>query len=199
MTPPVTVKPPPPAVATPKPGPTPDNPVVPDLPHAKYDPAIDEDSFAGTLSEEYPEPRKLDGKIASYLKFVSPKGDYIGGGKNRAYDLSVGATPPRLNGTSNLIAGAGPWGLSFVAPGGTKLKVGKYLGATRSPFQDANKPGLSVSGDGRGSNTLTGSFAVWQLEVVDDKVVALAVDFLQRSEGKGPPLLGRLRYKSKYE
>lgn len=193
-------KPPPPA-EVPKPGPTRDNPVTPALPHAKYDPTIDEKSFAGILAEEYPEPRKLAGKVTSYLKFVSPKGDYVGGGTNRAYDLSAGtAFTPRHNGNRGVTARAGPWGIDFAAPGGAETpSVGKYPGAMRFPFQDADKPGLSFYGDGRGNNFITGSFAVWQLDIEDGEVVALAVDFLQRSDGRGPPLLGRLRYKSKYE
>jgi len=192
-------KPPPPAEA-PKSGPTRDNPMTPDFPHSKYDPAIDVESFAGILSEKYPEPRRLAGKITSYLKFVSPEGDYVGGGKNRAYDLSARATPPWPNGDGGVTAMAGPWGIVFAAPlGAEALPVGKYFEAMRSPFREGSKPGLSFSGDGRGNNKLTGSFAVWQLDIVNGEVIALAADFLQRSEGKGPPLLGRLRYKSKYE
>jgi len=42
------------------------------------------------------------------------------------------------------------------------LVPGTYLNATRYPFQAANVPGLDVSGEGRGSNTLTGQFTIVQ-------------------------------------
>jgi hypothetical protein len=52
------------------------------------------------------------------------------------------------------------------------------------PFQGSDQPGLSVSGDGRGCNTLTGRFEV--LEAVyrsSGDVVSFAADFEQHCEG----------------
>lgn len=53
--------------------------------------------------------------------------------------------------------------------------------------------------NGRGSNKLAGEFVVWELEVADGRIVRLAVDFVQRSEEVGPPLVGRLRVNSGFE
>jgi hypothetical protein len=51
--------------------------------------------------------------------------------------------------------------LSFDAPGNQPLVVGTYAGATRYPFNEAT-PGLSIFGNGRGCNTVTGTFTVTQ-------------------------------------
>ena len=52
------------------------------------------------------------------------------------------------------------WYLEFMAPQGATLVPGTYNNAGRAGFQPATQPGLDVNGDGRGSNTLTGSFIV---------------------------------------
>lgn len=76
------------------------------------------------------------------------------------------------------------WYLDFAAPSGVPLSVGSYLGATRWPFQDAEKPGLSFSGNGRGNNRLTGMFNVLEVEYSPaGEVASFAADFLQYDEG----------------
>src|SRR5439155_1363081 len=52
------------------------------------------------------------------------------------------------------------WSTDFAAPDGATLVPGTYEGAVRFPFQGPGQPGLDISGDGRGSNTLTGRFTV---------------------------------------
>ena len=44
--------------------------------------------------------------------------------------------------------------------------------------------------------TLDGEFVIWELEINGEQIMRLAVDFTQRSEGKGPPLRGKLRINS---
>ena len=50
--------------------------------------------------------------------------------------------------------------LDFAAPNNQTVTVGTYRGATRFPFPAPTEPGLDVSFDGFGCNTLTGSFTV---------------------------------------
>lgn len=54
------------------------------------------------------------------------------------------------------------WYLDIAAPQGQTLTPGTYTGATRYPFQAADKRGLSFDGQRPGRNTLTGSFTVQQ-------------------------------------
>ena len=75
------------------------------------------------------------------------------------------------------------------------LTVGAYAGAARYPFQAANQPGLSVVGDGRGCNMLTGSFQVLQLTLGPNNTVAsFDATFEQHCEGAAPALRGEIRY-----
>jgi VCBS repeat-containing protein len=56
-------------------------------------------------------------------------------------------------------------------------------------------PGLNVSGNGRGSNTLTGNFTVTQaLYAADGKVLRFAASFEQHSEGLAPALTGEIKF-----
>jgi hypothetical protein len=76
------------------------------------------------------------------------------------------------------------WYLDFSAPHNAPLVVGTYQGATRWPFQATTAPGLSFSGNGRGNNTLTGSFNVHEISYgADGTVLSFAVDFVQYDEG----------------
>ena len=90
------------------------------------------------------------------------------------------------------------WSVDLAAPYDAELSVGAYEGATRFPFQQPFEPGLSVYGEGRGCNTLTGRFDV--LEAVYDpqtgSVLSFAADFEQHCEGMAPALLGAIRYDS---
>jgi hypothetical protein len=53
------------------------------------------------------------------------------------------------------------WDLDLAAPSGQALTAGTtYANATRYPFQAPTAPGLSLFGNGRGCNQVTGSFAV---------------------------------------
>src|ERR1041385_3842107 len=94
----------------------------------------------------------------------SPQGDYIGAGQNYYYtpaDGTFSANKNYDNGVSVSFSNSGHnWWLDFAAPGNALLTPGTYSGAVRFPFQASTQPGLSVAGDGRGSNTLTGSFTV---------------------------------------
>ena len=89
------------------------------------------------------------------------------------------------------------WSLDFAAPGDAVLVPGLYAGATRWPFQSVSNPGLSLSGDGRGCNTLTGHFEVLAAAYgLSGEVLSFAADFVQNCEGFMPPLTGEIRFNS---
>ncbi|MBL8483972.1 MAG: PEP-CTERM sorting domain-containing protein [Rhodocyclaceae bacterium] len=76
------------------------------------------------------------------------------------------------------------WYLDFSAPFDAPLAVGIYQGATRWPFQAATEPGLDFSGNGRGNNTLTGSYNVLEVAYgASGAVESFAADFIQYDEG----------------
>jgi hypothetical protein len=91
-----------------------------------------------------------------------------------------------------------PFNVSLAAPHNQLLQVGHYSGATRFPFHK-DGPGLSVTGDGRGCNKLTGSFDILEIEYgPDGQPVRLAADFIQTSEGNPPrSFRGSVRFHSR--
>jgi hypothetical protein len=137
------------------------------------------------------------------LKYISTSGDYIGQGITQTLKASSGATVT-VSGTagSASVSVTDPgnwWYLDFAAPGGSPLAPGSYPDAARYPFNSPMSPGLSMSGNGRGCNTLKGWFRVLEYQVDGSGTVSkLAIDFVQNCEVTGPPLYGSIRYKSDY-
>ena len=143
---------------------------------------------------------QLLGGTVTELKLLSQPGDPIGLGLN--YDF----TP--LNGTFSSViplpfSPTGPLDVSFAFTGnqlGTFADVAfaapnhdalisgaTYLNAARYLSQMSNQPGLNVDLDGRGLNTLTGSFTV--LEAVygpDQKIQHFGATFVQ-DQSPAPP------------
>ncbi len=112
-------------------------------------------------------PAQAQAVATGSLSFSGDQGDYISGGRAYAYSteakdqLTVNGSEDR-NHIAVSVSGLNSdwWTLDLAAPSGTGLAAGTYDGATRYPFQGANAPGLDLSGNGRGCNTLTGTFTV---------------------------------------
>ncbi|MEV7076354.1 hypothetical protein ACIQJT_26575 [Streptomyces sp. NPDC091972] len=132
--------------------------------------------------------------------FSGDEDDYISGGRSYAYAT---ASQDRMNvsGSSDngvvtvSVDGANGdwWTLDLAAPSGKALTPGTYTGATRYPFNDAPEPGLSLSGNGRGCNQLTGTFTVSAVEFGPQGYVKkLDADFVQHCEGGTPAARGEV-------
>ncbi|MEU1086640.1 hypothetical protein ABZ401_07345 [Streptomyces sp. NPDC005892] len=128
---------------------------------------------------------------AGTFGFSGDEGDYISQGQSYAYDtasddhLDVSANADN-SGVSLSVDGANGdwWYLNLAAPSGTTLAPGTYTGATRDPFQDPSDPGLSLYGNGRGCNTLTGTFTIEDVEFGPlGYVKTLDATFEQHCEG----------------
>lgn len=145
---------------------------------------------------------------STFLEMNSPQGDYIGGGVNRYYTESHGSfsaqqtywgNPEYRNNSITLnFSGSGDWwSLDFSTHAlNIDLGLGTY-DAMRFPFELAGFAGLSVSGNGRGCNTLRGSFTVLDLAWgIDRNVDRFAATFEQRCEGFMPALTGKIAYRS---
>lgn len=138
---------------------------------------------------------------ASYY-YVSEPGDYIGQGQTVLLDsdsnyfrevADTGSAHVYVNG----IHSSEWWFLDFSNGLNVPLAPGTYSGAVRYPFNPPGVPGLSVYGDGRGCNTLTGSFIVSEIVVGPMNLIQrLAVDFEQHCEGAPPALFGSVRVRS---
>ncbi|MFO0929485.1 MAG: Ig-like domain-containing protein [Gemmataceae bacterium] len=135
------------------------------------------------------------------LTMTSDAGDYIGGGRTYSYSAASGIFTVSGTATSLTVsyhdqAYTHWWYLDFRSPlDNVPLTAGTYLNAERAAFRTAGKPGLDVSGDGRGSNTLTGQFTILQIETgANGTITRFAADFEQHSEGATPALRGSVRF-----
>ncbi len=132
------------------------------------------------------------------LALDSDPGDFVGGGQHLRFTAADGTFSVRSNfrnSVSILFESSDffPfWQLFFAAPANKTLAVGVYTGATGS--QSAGRPGLDVSGEGRGCNTLTGSFEIKEIAYgPDSEILVFWATFEQHCEGAVPALRGEVR------
>ena len=78
------------------------------------------------------------------------------------------------------------------------LVPGDYLGAERAPFSSPGHPGLAVGFQGRGCNTLTGSFTVDKITYNSSgfvpELLTFTASFEQHCDGGAPALRGTIHY-----
>lgn len=130
------------------------------------------------------------------LSYVSETGDYIGQGQSLSFSSGITATGS-TDGRVVKVSVNTPehwYYLDLAAPvGQTLVAGGVYEGAQRYPFQAADRPGLSFSGDGRGCNQLTGRFEVTEVKIsAHGYVERLRANFEQHCEGMAPALFGQV-------
>jgi hypothetical protein len=122
-------------------------------------------------------------------------GDYITQGLSYSYSAAAGDTLNATGGPAifhlNINGANGDWwSLDLAAPTGETLQPGVYDGATRYPFNGGG-PGLDVSGNGRGCNTLTGSFTIQSYKPgINGAVEEMQAFFEQHCEGGAAALRG---------
>jgi hypothetical protein len=136
----------------------------------------------------------------TFLYMNSEPGDYIGQGIEQLYtsdDSTIHGSFSEDGGGffASVIQGNYDhwWYVDLAAPPGEPLVEGSYTGALRYPFNDS-APGLDVSGDGRGCNTLTGQFDVNEVsQASTGELLVFDATFEQHCEGADPALYGRIR------
>jgi hypothetical protein len=136
----------------------------------------------------------------TFLYMNSSPGDYIGQGTEQLYtsaDSSFTASLPQGDSYFRASVIQGPythwWYVDIASRPGEPLAVGSYEGAVRAAFR-GDSPGLDVSGDGRGCNTLTGRFDVNDVQYASTgELLVFDATFEQSCEGFMPPLYGRIR------
>lgn len=136
----------------------------------------------------------------SVLAMDSQPGDYVGAGKRYLFTIGdVGFVPLRNpdNGVTISLQSLDGWQLDFAAPDDATLTPSAYENAQRYPFQVPGTPGLSVTGAGRGCNTLTGRFVISNAFYNSDgSVQDFGADFEQHCGGGIPALFGWVRLNS---
>jgi hypothetical protein len=140
------------------------------------------------------------------LLLTGDPGDYISGGQTLFFAPADGPFSARTNYSNGVsLAFHTPtyshfWYLDFAAPNKQFLTPGMYSGAVRFPFQAIGQSALSVYGDGRGCNTLTGSFEIKEVVYgpgatgTDGSVISFRATFEQHCEGWAAAARGEIRY-----
>jgi hypothetical protein len=151
------------------------------------------------------------------FQFVSDPGDWVGGGQTR--DITyVKGSPETAQFFVNMlkVGSAGPDMLQIGAMKnpistdnvliqvgtnqlGHALQVGVYENAMRAPFADPGRPGIDISFQHRGSNTITGRFEIEDIAYVSTGIDEWRLDrfrmtFEQHSEGHTPAMRGTVTY-----
>ncbi len=89
----------------------------------------------------------------------------------------------------------GWWNLYFAAPNNALLTPGLYPYAQRFSFGDRTAPGLDVSGEGRGCNTICGSFRVYEITYgPGDTIESFWADFTQNCECLDKAMAGTIKF-----
>jgi len=133
------------------------------------------------------------------IRLQSDAGDYIGIGRTYSYlrtnsVLTVEATGRHL---SARVSGDEWWFGDLELPNSlSQFQAGTFINLMRYPFHDPAAGGLSWSGEGRGCNTLRGSFAVTNAGYVNGVLDEIDVEFAQHCEGGTPALRGQIHWTS---
>lgn len=133
----------------------------------------------------------------NFFYMQSDAGDYIGGGKTRTFTQSDSMLSVTANGShvGVSINGDGWWSADFTGPNAAaRIEPGYYGDLMRYPFHNPVKGGLSISGDGRGCNQLTGWFMVDSVSYEGSTLKAIDLRYEQHCEGGSAALRGRLRW-----
>lgn len=136
------------------------------------------------------------------FQYWSDPGDYVGLGGCRAFPEATHITVSTSPAHHFFTVTTDEWSMTFTGKAsGTSterppLSIGTYENATRYPFSSLTTPGLFVTGQGRGCNSLIGSFVILEVAYLDSEVEKLAIDFVQRCEGGTPAFHGQIRFHS---
>jgi hypothetical protein len=121
----------------------------------------------------------------------SDGGDYIGQGATTLYQTGLSAAAAGRH----LTVSAGGYTMEFEGMNSlTQVQTGYYGDLMRYPFHNPIRGGLSVSGNGRGCNTLTGWVAVDRVNYAGTSLVGIEMRFEQHCEGLAPALRGMVRW-----
>lgn len=136
----------------------------------------------------------------SYVTMFSEPGDWVGGAQQRFFTTTEGDSVAVAGTAASLSVNVigGPLGdsfsLDFAAAPGQTLHPGLYAKAQRAPFRETGHPGIDISGDGRGCNTVGGRFDVKSIGTNGaGNIVSLWLTYEEHCEGGVPALFGEVR------
>lgn len=154
-------------------------------------PVVPSDYFSDSSQDPQLEILNANG----YARFSSEQGDYIGQGEVHEFSDENGifSVTGDKNSISVYFEGDDHWSFVFAAPRNKDLSVGAYTSAQRAAFHNPVKPGIDISGAGRGCNEISGSFLVKEIEFAgNDNLERFVAEFEQHCEDEAPMLKGEI-------
>lgn len=134
------------------------------------------------------------------LTMTSEPGDPIGNGQDYDYSTPAGDQFTTFSGqggghvfTTLFAANGDTWSVDIAAPEGQALTARTYTDAARVSFRPVGAPGLEVSGNGQFCGSITGSFTVAEVTIIDSYVQSVDATFEQRCDFSEAALHGRIR------
>jgi hypothetical protein len=120
----------------------------------------------------------------------SAQGDSIGRGRSADY---TGKNTFFSGTVYNILASAGPWRLEIDSGNAARFLCGTFTGATEN--RPADTPYISMSGDGAGCNTTTGSFTIYEIAFdARGEITRLNMTFDQTCDASTGPMVGLVRF-----
>lgn len=146
-----------------------------------------------SYDDDYQQPEIFNAN--GYVQFSSEVGDYIGQGENHNFSDENGifSVTGDKNSISIYFEGDDHWSFDFAAPRDKDLIVGVYSSAQRAAFHNPVKPGIDISGAGRGCNEISGSFLIKEIEFSEnDALKRFVAEFEQHCDADSPKLKGEI-------
>ncbi len=130
----------------------------------------------------------------------SEDGDYIGQGKDWAYEpraATIQASGNESKVSLRVRSFGDDWIATFATDSGHLLLPGTtFTGATREPFNSPETPGMSVRGNGRGCNALSGSFTVHDASYDGGILTGISLTFEQLCDDSPGALHGSIAWRA---
>ena len=144
-------------------------------------------------------PTGPEGPVPNFIRLESDAGDFVGAGLNHNYSqanaiITVTATAGHLDVE---VQGDEHWWGTIQAPSGENgLLTGTHTQLQRYPFHDPAQGGLSWYGEGRGCNTLLGSYTIDNVSYSGGALNAIDLHFEQHCEGVASALRGTIHWRA---
>jgi hypothetical protein len=133
------------------------------------------------------------------LSFSGDPGDSMSAGQSYSYDTQASDEMRVVGSGNNTVhvyveaADGATWDLTMVAPQGRSLTAGTYTGATIATGEPSDTPELSLEGEDRWCETVTGSFTIDDIQFgTDGYVQTLDATWEQHCNGADAALRGEV-------
>ena len=135
-------------------------------------------------------------RVRGTLVFEGQPGEFVSDGKRVSLPpvTVVEVAQPNPHSVELSFGGPESWELDLSVPDDRQFEPGHYSTAQRYPFQNAGRPGLALSGGGRGCNEVAGEFTIGKIQRdATGRIASLAADFSQMCDGEVASLHGTVR------